>query len=717
MHWSFDTESGGTELSPDGTRCTDESLKNRVITMAPIGVRKLSEVVTLVADPEQNIYDLWADWFFNSTNELKRVFHVWNLAWEWKPIAKWYESSQWCVDGQGYQGVVTAHDIFSYEIKLGDRIVKFVDDFCHYRVSVDTATKSILQLSKFKAIMENAGLYGKEKDRVEKLHEIWYALGGETREIYLHYAAVDAFCQALCCEHLFDSGRFCTSQSFDGQWRRCLESYDCGLSASGAGAREAKSLILFGRHFRDIPMMGEVLRIASSPSPKDLDKATTSVIRKLDDMWAQHFGTPDRETRKIIERNCRGGLVWGEVGVWQGQFYHYDYKSSYPAVYYFRKLPKGTGYREEITEKGETIRLRDVCRRTCDASTMQRWIDEFNDDKHQIYLLARCHFRLRPRHIPFISVKDCQEEGVPLKRYGFDGSKKVHEGDTQMLLWTLEEWRMIARNYIRSEEMVQEVWLANAEVGFCRPAIELFFEGKEHSVGVEKAQHKLDLNGACHGKFMQKFLTNDVVEIQGWHLHKVGTGDEILDKVTAKTNPLVGLTAMAHARCRLIEHCDIVTEAGYRVLMTDTDSMVTDCPPDVLRELLEANGWPDWLIHKGHTSIGEILGRFDQESPDVPFDEFRCWGLKRYAEFGEGKLRKSAFAGMHDDDQQKILSEPYSEELRWESTGKKWVGECYAIRPHPVEVIVESVFADSETFRDGRSVDFRERLKWVITTA
>ena len=684
--------------------------------MCPIGTRRLSDVVVLVADPGKNIYDLWVDWFFNSTLDKSRVFHVWNLAWEWKSIAKWYGASKWCIDGKGYRGVVTAHDIFSFEIQLGERKVKFVDDNMHYHTSVDEATKSLLKLEKYRKIMKNAGLYGKEKDKVGKLHEIWYALGGEAREIYLHYAAVDAFCQALCAEHLFATGRFCTPISFDGSRRRCLQSYDCALSASGAGAREAKSLIVYDRHYRDIPKMGDVPRIAKSPDPRDVDRATQSVIRKLDDIWMRHFGTPDRETRMIIERNCRGGLVWGDIGVHHGTFYHYDYKSSYPSIYWDAKLPRGTGYREETTEKGDVVRLRDVCRRTRDPRVMQQWLDLADSPRHQVYIMGKCRFRLKPRHIPFIAVKDCQEEGVPLKRYGFDGSKKLHEGETQTLLWTIEEWRLIARNYHRWDETISEVWLADAERGFCRPAISEFFDGKEHSVGVERMLHKLDLNGACHGKFLQKFLTCDIVEIDGWHLHRIGTGDEILDRVTAKTNPLVGLTAMAKARCRLIGHCDIVTEAGYRVYMTDTDSMVTDCPPDVLRELLAANGYPDWLIPEGEKSLEKTLGRFEQESPDVPFDEFRCWGLKRYAEFGGGKLRKSAFAGMHEDDQKEILTKPYTEELRWKTTGKRWVGECYAIREHDVEVIVESVYADEDCFRDGRSVDWRERLRCLIIT-
>lgn len=366
--------------------------------------------------------------------------------------------------------------------------------------------------------------------------------------------------------------------------------------------------------------------------------------------------------------------------------------------------------------------VHDIVKKTSDARQMQRWLQDYDNENYQLYILGKVKFRLKPRHIPFISVKDCQENGIPLKRYGFDGAKKMENGETQVLLWTLEEWRLLRRNYVILDEEISEMWVANAETGFFLPAITVFFDGKESSKGLTRSLFKLDLNGGCHGKAMQKFLTCDIVELDGWHLHRVGKAMDLVEQVSAKTNPLVGLTCMSHARCRLVEHCDIVTEAGYRVLMTDTDSMVTDCPPDALKQLLDANGWKDWLIPAGEKRMEKTLGRFEQEGPDSPIDEFRCWGLKRYAEFTQTenglKLRKSAFAGMHDKDQAELLQQEYSEVLDWVSSGKKWVGECYAIRKHDVHVEVESVF-ESEGFRDRRTSDFVGHLedvrKWVIT--
>lgn len=298
--------------------------------MAPIGCRRLEEVVVLVAKPIENIYQLWADWFFESTQEKKRVFHVWNLGWEWKPIMKWWVSSDFYEEGKA-KAVVTSHEIYSLEIPLGDRLVKFVDDNCHYHTSVKQATEELLKLPQYDRIMKAAGLHGKEKKEVEQLHEIWYLLGGEARKTYLHYAAVDAFCQALCCEHLFDTGRFVTPNAFEGKLHKVIDCYDCGLSASSAGAREAKALCLYQCHYKDVPEMnGEVLRLSKDATPQAQDKAIKTIYRRLDDLWALHFGTPDRSTRIVVEKNLRGGEVWGVPGVHQGCFYHYDYKSSYP---------------------------------------------------------------------------------------------------------------------------------------------------------------------------------------------------------------------------------------------------------------------------------------------------------------------------------------------------------------------------------------------------
>ena len=83
------------------------------------------------------------------------------------------------------------------------------------------------------------------------------------------------------------------------------------------------------------------------------------------------------------------------------------------------------------------------------------------------------------------------------------------------------------------------------------------------------------------------------------------------------------------------------------------------------------------------------LGRFEIETdkkiikkmgldlePSQTFPEFKCWGLKRYCEVRytpDGKLqRKSAFAGMHDEEQSHLIDwETDGTEYEWVQNGKK----------------------------------------------
>lgn len=83
------------------------------------------------------------------------------------------------------------------------------------------------------------------------------------------------------------------------------------------------------------------------------------------------------------------------------------------------------------------------------------------------------------------------------------------------------------------------------------------------------------------------------------------------------------------------------------------------------------------------------LGRFEIENdrkaiekmgldiePSETFPEFKCWGLKRYCEVRyteKGRLqRKSAFAGMHDEEQSNLMDwETDGREYEWKQNGKK----------------------------------------------
>lgn len=360
-HYSFDTESGALRLGTyickgdlSGKRFTcGLELENRVITYAPIGCRSLREVKAIISNPGENVYGKWFKQLISATAETDFVFHVWNLAWEWRPIMAWLASLP-SKDCSYDKPVLTQNNIYQLTIHVLNRNLTFVDDNNHYHTTVKAATASVKADPKFAKIMRDAGVEGKESAFVEQIHEIWYAYGPFSEEwlTYIHYAKVDAFCQALCCEHLFDAGRFCSPRCFNGEIRRCITSEGTALSASGAGFREAKSLLIYGCHYRDIPaVMHDFIEERAERMGCDFDEACSLMMGKeLDRRWELHFGTPGREERLLIENNLRGGLVYGFTGVHKGIFYHYDYKSSYPYEYAYCKLPIATGKRIKLKE-------------------------------------------------------------------------------------------------------------------------------------------------------------------------------------------------------------------------------------------------------------------------------------------------------------------------------------------------------------------------------
>lgn len=726
-HFSFDTENGGESVGEYQTkkgvtfRC-GIGMKNRVITYARVGVRHLDDVRCLVSEKNEDVYQMFYDRLVNSEPETSFVFHVWNLGWEWKPIMHWFAREYVPEAGWEYESVVTINNVYSLKITTPEITMTFVDDNNHYHTSVKNATVDLKKIGKYAKIMSDAGIEGKESNLVEEMHEIWYSKGRGSVEwdTYVHYARVDAFCQALLCEHLFDEGRFCTPGCFDGITAECMSSERTALSASGAGFRDAKSVLVYGCDYKDIPtvLSNKIKALADRKFKGEFDKACAAYMGKyLDEKWTDKFGLLTMEDQMIVETNLRGGLVYGKPGVYVGHFYHYDYKSSYPFEYAYCKLPVGSGFRTVTTENGKEMKIRDCVKKTNNPNEMNKWIEMGSKPNVQVFIKGRVMgFKLKDGAIPFITVKDCVDEsGLSIKSYGLDRAKKMKAGNTGEKLWTYEEWKLLDRCYDVEWYDVKEVWMTKAEIGFYEPAIRKYFDKKESTTGSTKALAKLDLNGATHGRAMMKVLTADVIEMGvDAKLRTAGkryTMDNAEHEI--KTNPLIGLTAMSHARCRLIEHCMILIENGYQIYMNDTDSLVTDCPPEEMKRLLNANGWKDWIIEDGVKEMSKTLGRFSIEDMKIDgvkvkeFQEFRCWGLKRYAEIvytdelkengwvENGKnclLRKSAFAGMHEEDQRRLLGDTYRESFEWESSSKKWVDECYTIRMHDVCAGKEEIY-------------------------
>ena len=755
----MDTENGGVKIgsyrTKDGTEfICGEDVKNRVVTYCPLRARKLSDVTLLVSEPEENVYDLFFDRVLAMPMHTKRVengrvrigepavFHTWNLDWEWKPLIQSYLER---CDRLGLEpftpSVVTTNGFYRLTLVFPDVLLIFVDDNNHYHNKVKVATEELMKKAKWREIFETAddgkALMGKESALVEGLHEIWYSYpeGSVERETYLHYAKVDAFCQALLMEELFETGRFCTPRCFDGEYFKMTGCTDTALSASGAGFRDAKSRLVYGCRFMDIPvaMKKTIEKYATKKGlqkkhPSDwYDVATEAIMgRVLDKKWENKFGLLKEKQQRVVENNLRGGFVYGKTGRFIGTFYHLDYKSSYPYEYAYCKLPIGRGAPEAVErpvtdkdgnpmmdENGRIKTKVHYVKRcvtvTKNADMMETWLERYDDDKHQIWVKGGVEFKLKEKALPLITAKECvNENGLAIKNYGGDRAKKMRSGKTRSILWTLEEWKLLSRLYDITDAWIDEMWISEAETGYFREAVEAYFDGKESSTGVERAMHKLDLNGATHGRPMIRVLTAPVIEVRDGKLFNCSVKEQRWQgEDDIKTNPIIGMTAMAHARVRLLNHCMDLIDAGYDVYMCDTDSLITDCPPDECARIWEAKGWKKWVLHEGYKGgMKDTLGRMEVEVFKDPLkvcpqlkgaeeiDELRCWGLKRYCELLKGCYRKSAFAGMHDEDQVSLLSGEYKKEFHWVSSGKQWLGECYGIRYHSVDVREESIWWD-----------------------
>ena len=732
LHWALDTESGAAKRGLYKTKAGKEyvcgvDLKNRCVTYAPLGIRDFDDVRCVISEPEKDVYQKLYNRLLNGEPEKEYVFHVWNLDWEVKPIVEWFhrhcsENGLIFNDPSPQAGhmscVVTVNGWYRLIIWCKDMILSFVDDNNHYHCKVAKATEELLSHGQWARIMEANGLEGKESDKVKNLHEIWYSYGegSEEWDTYVHYAKVDAFCQALLMENLFDMGRFCTPGCFDGETISCKESPKTALSASGAGFRDAKSRLIYGCRYQDIPdKMAEQIADYADRKKVSFDEACSLFMgRFLDMKWTDHFGLLREDQQRLVENNLRGGFVYGNVGVHKGRFWHYDYKSSYPFEYAYCKLPLASWVEEiktGVKKKGKEVvkKVKRCIRSTTDLNEMTMWAEKYNDDAHQLYVVASITFRLKEGAMPLITAKECVDEhGQPIKNYGGSRSKKMMEGTTKKILWTWEEYQLVKRLYDVEECVFHEMWMCKAEWGFFKPAVQSYFDGKESTKGVERSMYKLDLNGATHGRAMIRVLTAPKIEMgETWLVNVSKRDNKWAEEKDIQTNPLIGMTAMAHARVRLLNHCMCLIDGGYKIFMCDTDSMVTDCPPEVAKVLLEAEGWGDWVKHRfepkkegDKPKMDEWLGRLEIEhnkkSGAEMFDEFRCWGLKRYVELENGKYRKSAFAGMHDDDQKDILSGEYKNELHWDSEHKQWSGDCYAIRKYSVDVAVESIWYEAK---------------------
>lgn len=703
IQWAFDTESG----------LHNGHLANRVITYAPVGIRNLSDVRLVYAEPAENVYEKFWQKLLNAETDKVFVFHVFNLDWEIKPIQLWfydhyvkfgYPLSELA---DHYSAVLTDFGYYEHIFELDGLKVKFVDDNNHLHCPLKDAIDSIQHIPKYRAIFENNGLYGKESDKVENLHEIWYRSPNEP--IYLHYAKVDAFGTALVTESLFDAGRFSNYRCFGPDK---MDSFNPSLSASGAGFKDARCRILYGCGFEEYAekiypdIVERVTRMVSKRSYKSDDARDNAIesaaqflcLEKLErepmNEWNTKFGLLTMNQQLLVEQNLRGGFVWGLEGHFKGRFWHYDYKSSYPYEYVYGKLPVATDSMTYTvkTKDGKFIeKKRALAMKECSYET---FLAKINQPSFIAYLQVEFSFALKPDALPLYTLKECPSDSIGTVR-----SKKPRTGHTKPLLMTYDEWMLTNRLYDLSDITYRGFYYSRAKTGLYTPAISEYFNGKEHSDGVVKALHKLDLNGATHGRpLLRRLTSHDLIVELGEEIHTERKSCE-LSYDELDTCPLQGFVAMSNARVRLITQCMDLIDAGYKIYMCDTDSMITDCPPNVANDIWVNNNRANVLIVGESKKMSDILGKleiepFSKHNPKLVFDELIVWGLKRYLEKDNGEYRKSAFAGMKKELQRGLLMKyDVGDTIEWDQLAKKWVDDCYALRPVHKIVEPEEVWA------------------------
>lgn len=341
----------------------------------------------------------------------------------------------------------------------------------------------------------------------------------------------------------------------------------------------------------------------------------------------------NREMQDILESSLMGGFVDGTTGTWKGRFVHVDYSSSYPYEYAFGKLFKGR-----------------VMRLTRESS---HWVKVLKSPHYMRWFLVSFDFNgLKPAGIPVINGKECRTFDNPM--IGAI-NKKMHHGHVEQRLFTESYLYELVNHYYLYNVKIHEVWFAPVCTGDFYPFIERCYTEKsrpELKWTATRNNWKLYMNGGIHGKTITKTRRKKVIYPDGIK--------QVVDEVNEpELCALIGFTAMMNARERLVRDGRLLQLEGHKVMMCDTDSIVVNTSEAEVRRILG----PEKFV----TEDGGIrnLGKFEFETDsegNTEFDEFRCWGLKRYCEINHGQYRKSAFAGMHEEFQEELLPE-------WETDG------------------------------------------------
>lgn len=413
---------------------------------------------------------------------------------------------------------------------------------------------------------------------------------------------------------------------------------------------------------------------ALTSASNGLRKALELKYRAGEDFWnkrrfLEKYPPLDREMQDIVEDSLLGGYVWGEVGDWYGHFVHVDYKSSYPKEYADGRMFRGGVERLIKGDRGFTDALK------MDGSHVMLW-----------YVVSFT-FRLKKGMMPAISGVLCRNRYEPMKGLG---NKKMKEGTVEHKLMTKTYFEELKKHYRVTDVHIEEIWIAKPYHGDFRGFIRECFTQKERpdlKGTMERDMWKRAMNAGVHGKTITKTHRQKCV-------YHTGVRETVEEVTEPKLCALIGFTAMMNARERLLRHCRMVIEAGYRVLMCDTDSMVCECTEEELRKVL---GSETFCSGAG---FGD-LGKFEFEEDffgRVEFNHFKCWGLKRYCELcerpGEILLRKTAFAGMHDEVQPMLMDLKIDMKnfFHWKQKTKSWNGYCYVLEDLEKQARAEDIW-------------------------
>ena len=604
----------------------DGEKKTRLIQICPVSAHGLEDVRVYYG------WDAWDRFFdtFDETNSKKQLdCHMFNLGG--------YEFSHMFAE--------CMRDRYTYvdkRIPSKGEWTAIADDKTVYKVMVCNQYGTIIKFTDDMRRMGNCSMR-KASESIRNQHPDWFQNMDKTKletdyhegwldeddPDFIHsmeYSKQDAYSQAIITRWLLENG------------------YGSKLTAPSTGLDMALSIKYAG---------------------KDIKECTATDMRYAMSDFTKRYPPLNREMQDVAEDSLLGGFVWGLTGTWKGVFCHADYSSSYPYEYAFGNMFYGRVSKVSPDSKYWNMYL--------NADVFKWFVVSF--DFEYIEGMMGC-----------ISGRECVGDMTGR------ANKKMNTGRVEHRLYTETYLDEMKHHYNISNLKIEEMWIAKRCVGDFKDFIRHCYETKQQlkdnhqGKSADYLMWKLFMNGGFHGKSITKTHRKKKTWFDGvQEMH-----EEINDP---KLCFMIGFTAMMNARERLLRDCRMVLESGHRVMMCDTDSMVVDCTEQELRNIIG-----DWF-ESGGSGMEDNLGRFDIETDEdglkkavkdgmitkeqmddlgvsTEFDEFRCWGLKRYVEIRNTKFgrifRKSAFAGMHTEAQEELIDwETDGRQYAWKQSGKK----------------------------------------------